>query len=74
MEYPKYFENTITGNIFEFESIDMATIYKAKDGVTRLPCDLGLKKTTPHTDISIWRVLSAKFEVNQYDKYINKKD
>jgi len=62
MEYPKYFENTITGNIFEFESIDVATIYKAKDGVTRLSCDSEPKKTTPHTDIGIWREVFGECE------------
>jgi len=57
--YPKYFRNTVTGDIYKFTSENRGCLHEANDNVTRFPSDYDERELAPHNLKSIWEEVTV---------------
>lgn len=58
-DYPRYFKNKETKNVYKFISESEGNLHIVNDGTSRFPSDYSLRNLHSHVDSSMWEEVAA---------------
>lgn len=60
MEYPKYFRNKETTNVYKFIALKEGKLHIVNDGVSRFPSDFAIINLYRHDETTVWEEVNSQ--------------